>query len=175
MLMKKAKLTFSVCLILLLTFSPSGAVDVVDFDVISRYLKRIGELYDAGQYKKAREQLDLTRKTMGMDDAAEDYGMAYPEVFRSSIKHYESLMNDREGVYKALPQFTGVVVEWNGNTAGYFVVKGIKGEKDFLYDARLIVKDGSFPEIDSEVTVYYEGGDASPDDLRFAMKIVGHR
>ena len=155
----KAKLVkgvWSLLLIFLLALFmiPSLSYSFDDRDEIWKELELVQRLYDAGAYDKAWKKVRALRKRIKMDDPPY-YGEDYSGAVRRAIRYWENKIKDKWGYYNDYPKFTGVIVEMEGNYAGYFVVQSGKERKDFLYDGGIVIVGDDSRFKGKKVSWYY--------------------
>lgn len=142
-----------------------------DFDALIIEIQKIEKLYNNGQYKKVRIELNKIIKKIGVNKPPL-YGMEYPGNIRRSIIELDNLLKDKSGYYDHFPKFTGKIMDWFGNHGGYIIVQNDKEKMSFIFETGCIFK-GSGIEIGKRVTVYY-----SPfgDHEKFydAYKVITH-
>jgi len=109
---------------------------------------------------------------MGLDGASPNHALGYPNSYLYAVRHYESLLIDKEGGFDSYPTFTGTVKEFGGgNTGGFISVQGDNEERYFVWNVRLLVK-GNGSWTGSKVTIYYELDEIL--DAMWALKVVIH-
>lgn len=132
------------------TYSQAGDLN---FDKTSRKLEQAQVYFRDGQFKKARQLLDVLKYKVF--ETSDCHGLEYPTSITLNIRYLDNLLKDKEGLFERFPSYSGIIEDCYIGHTGYFKVKGKDGVRYFAYGRDVLMK-GGLPGVGKRVTVYFK-------------------
>jgi len=135
-------------------------------DKIFAKIDKVWSTYKKGQYKKARKDLDQIKAEIEADPS---HGDQYPNSVFYALKAVDVHVNDKLGMYRFSPKFSGKIIEEHLSAhSGYIVVQKGRVKKDFGWDTGTILNCNLTKG--NRVTVYYQN-----NNPEMAVKIIPYK